>query len=206
MAGTGAWRGCCAWIPPRSVAGASSCSRASSSADGSVGRAEAASRSKKKPAIAEALRTLLARETAGDPCGGAKWSRRSTRKLAQSLCEQGFQISARTVSRLLLRAGFSLRVNRKQLAHATHPDRDAQFRRIAALRARCRAERVPIISVDAKKNELVGNFRNAGLAWNDQPTEVNDHDFRSQADGLAVPYGTTPSARLQTRKLFLRQP
>ena len=66
-------------------------------------------------------------------------------------------------------AGFSLRVNRKQIANATHPDRDAQFQRIAAERARCAAKRVPIISVDTNKNELVGNFRNPGSAWNDRP-------------------------------------
>ncbi len=104
----------------------------------------------KKPALVTALTRLLERETAGDPCGGAKWSRRSTRKLAVALGRQGFQVGARTVSRLLRRAGFSLRVNRKQLANATHPDRDAQFQRIAAERARCAAKRVPIISVDTK--------------------------------------------------------
>ena len=85
--------------------------------------------------------------------------------------------------------GFSLRVNHKKLSGSSHPDRDAQFARIAELRERCAAEHLPLISVDTKKKELVGAFKNAGAKWDREPVLVNDHDFRSDADGIAVPYG-----------------
>ena len=85
--------------------------------------------------------------------------------------------------------GFSLRVNHKKLSGSSHPDRDAQFGHIAELRERCVSEHVPIISVDTKKKELVGVFKNAGAKWDREPVLVNDHDFRSDAEGIAVPYG-----------------
>jgi hypothetical protein len=85
--------------------------------------------------------------------------------------------------------GFSLKSNRKSIAHATSPERDDQFHYIAELRERYAGERQPIISVDTKKKELVGEFKNAGNRWERVPRPVNDHDFRSQADGMAVPYG-----------------
>ena len=84
--------------------------------------------------------------------------------------------------------GYSLRVNHKKLAGASHPNRDRQFRHITDLRERCAADSSPLISVDTKK-KLVGTFRNPGAKWDRSPELVNDHDFRSDADGLAVPYG-----------------
>ena len=85
--------------------------------------------------------------------------------------------------------GYSLRVNHKKLAGASHPRRDDQFRHITELRERCAADNVPVISVDTKKKELVGTFRNPGAKWVRRPERVNDHDFRSDAEGLAIPYG-----------------
>ena len=85
--------------------------------------------------------------------------------------------------------GFSLRVNHKKLAGASHPDRNDQFERITALRKRCAAENIPVISVDTKKKELVGAFRNPGAKWDHTPELVKDHDFRSEAAGIAIPYG-----------------
>ena len=119
--------------------------------------------------------------------GGLRWMRRSVAKLATQLTDDGFPVSASTVRRLLRRHGFSLRVNRKCLATTRHPDRDPQFQRIAALR-QAHAGR-PVISVDTKKKELVGLFRNAGTTWQRDAPEVFDHDFRSLAKGRAVPYG-----------------
>lgn len=85
--------------------------------------------------------------------------------------------------------GFSLRSNRKSISHATSPQRNEQFEYIAHLREVYVRQGQPIISVDTKKKELVGQFKNAGTSWARQPTAVNDHDFRSQAAGIAVPYG-----------------
>ena len=87
------------------------------------------------------------------------------------------------------RAGGGRRVNHKKLAGASHPNRDQQFRYITELRERCAADSIPVISVDTKKKELVGAFRNPGAKWDRSPELVNDHDFPSDAEGLAIPYG-----------------
>ena len=131
----------------------------------------------------------MATEAAGSPMGGLRWMRRSPGKLAAQLTREGLAISASTVRRLLKQHRFSLRVNRKCLAHTRHPDRDPQFQRIAALRRQCAAEGVPLISVDTKKKELVGLFKQAGRTWEQTSPRVNDHDFPSDAEGRAVPYG-----------------
>ncbi len=104
-------------------------------------------------------------ETAGDPVRGLKWTRRTTAKVAAELCKLGTHICARTVARLLKKMGFSLRVNHKKRAGASHPNRDDQFHHIAELRERCAADNTPVISVDTKKKELVGAFRNPGAKW-----------------------------------------
>ena len=134
------------------------------------------------------IEQLLEPDTAGDPMTGLRWMRKTTANVAAQLARLGIAVSPRTVARLLRKLKFSLRVNRKKLG-AKHPHRDQQFRRITALRRRFARLRYPIISVDAKKRELVGNFKNAGAKWDRQPTSVNDHDFRSQATGIAVLYG-----------------
>ena len=131
-------------------------------------------------------------ETAGDPMTGLKWTRRTTPKIAAELETLGIQVSPRTVARLLKQMGFSLRVNHKKLARVskTSPeDRDAQFVHIKELRERCAAGHVPLISIDTKKKELIGPFKNPGAAWGQEPTPTKDHDFPSEADGKAIPYG-----------------
>ena len=129
-------------------------------------------------------------ETAGDPITGLKWTRRTTDKIARELANLGgIEVSANTVGRILKELGYSLRVNHKKISSGTGPDRDAQFKQIAAIRDRFSKQGLPVISVDTKKKELVGNFKNPGAAWNKQAVAVKDHDFRSQGHGLAVPYG-----------------
>ncbi len=120
---------------------------------------------------------------------GLKWSRRTTERIANELGSIGIQVSSSTVCRVLKTMGFSLRSNRKSISDATSPERNEQFEYIAHLRESYVQEGHPIISVDTKKKELVGLFKNPGSTWERQPTPVNDHDFRSQAEGIAVPYG-----------------
>ena len=134
------------------------------------------------------IERLLEHDTAGDPMTGLRWMRKTTAKVATQLRRIGIQVGARTVARLLRKLRFSLRVNQKKLG-ARHPDRDRQFRYIATLRQRFRRQGNPIISVDAKKREMVGPFKNAGAKWDRVPTPVNDHDFPSLAKGIAVLYG-----------------
>ena len=116
-------------------------------------------------------------ETAGDPVSGLKWTRRTTAKIADQLKALGIDVCPRTVARLLKAMGYSLRVNHKKRAGASHPRRDDQFRLIIDLRERCAADNVPVISVDTKKKELVGTFRNPGAKWDRSPELVNDHDL-----------------------------
>lgn len=119
-----------------------------------------------------------------------KWVRSSVRHLSQRLAELGHRISPPTVARLLRKLGYSLRVNvKKQEASAAHPDRNRQFEYIQAQKGQFQAANCPIISVDTKKKELIGNFKNAGRAWKEQPEAVNAHDFPQDALGKAVPYG-----------------
>ena len=135
------------------------------------------------------IEELMKHETAGDPITGLKWTRRTTPKIADALRSLGIQVSPRTVARLLNKMGFSLRVNHKKLSNGPSKDRDAQFAYIAELCERFAAQGWPVISIDAKKREQVGDFKNPGDAWNRQPVAVNDHDFRSLAQGIAIPYG-----------------
>ncbi len=128
-------------------------------------------------------------ETAGDPMTGLKWTRRTTDKIAAELKKMGIEVSANTVAKLLKKMGFSLRVNHKKISNGSPQQRDQQFARIAELRERFAADGSPVISVDSKKRELVGNFKNPGVSWNREPVAVNDHDFRSLASGIAIPYG-----------------
>ena len=128
-------------------------------------------------------------DTAGDPITGLKWSRRTTHKIAKELDAIAIQVSPRTVCRILKQMGFSLRSNRKSISHATSPERNEQFEYIAHLRESFAQEGNPIISVDTKKKEMVGVFKNPGTTWEREPIPTNDHDFRSLAIGIAIPYG-----------------
>lgn len=128
-------------------------------------------------------------ETAGDPISGLKWTHKATEKIAKELKGLGIQVGKSTVGRLLKKLNFSLRVNHKKRSHGTSPvTRDLQFRYIRRQRTAFAMRGDPIISVDAKKRELVGNFKNDGKAWEQTPRLVNDHDFPSLAKGVAIPY------------------
>jgi len=118
-----------------------------------------------------------------------RWTHKSTRKLAAALRAQGIQISANTVGRLLKARGYSLRTNRKRLARVQDPERDRQFRYIARQRRRFQKHGNPAISIDTKKKELVGLFKNPGRTWRKEPIDVLDHDFPSLAEGRAIPFG-----------------
>ncbi len=128
-------------------------------------------------------------DTAGDPVTGVKWSRRTTRKIADELTALGISISKNTVGRLLKNMDYALRVNRKQIASTTSPDRNQQFLYIGQQRESFARQGQPVVSVDTKKKELIGAFKNSGAKWDREPVLVNDHDFRSDADGFAIPYG-----------------
>jgi hypothetical protein len=124
---------------------------------------------KKTPEIIDAIEILLEHDTAGDPITGLKWTRKTTEKIAELLREMDIPVSANTVARLLYQMNFSLHVNRKQIAIHSSPYRDQQFQYIGSWRTSFPRQGLPIISVDSKKRELVGNFKNAGVKWDRSP-------------------------------------
>lgn len=137
----------------------------------------------------EAIVELMRHETAGDPMTGLRWTRKTTAKIADELRRLRIEVSPKTVARLLKGMGYSLRVNHKKIALRASPDREEQFAYLTELREDFLRRGQPIVSVDTKKKELVGLFKNNGRAWQEEPVEVYDHDFRSSATGIAVPYG-----------------
>ena len=143
----------------------------------------------KTPDLIAAIETALQPDVAGDPISGIRWTRRTTEKLSVELATLGFQVCPRTVARILKHLDYRLRVNHKRVSAGSGPDRDQQFSYIAEQRIKFAQRGLPIISIDTKKRELVGNFKNSGTVWGQTPQAVNDHDFRSQADGIAIPYG-----------------
>ncbi len=143
------------------------------------------------PGLRPALLALVEPQERGDPVSPLRWTTRSTRNLADELTRQGHKVSADTVGDLLREEGFSLQGNAKTLEGTRHPDRDAQFRYISG-QARAHQEAGdPVISVDTKKKELIGEFRNAGREWRPkgQPEAVRTHDFPEDSAGKAIPYG-----------------
>jgi hypothetical protein len=126
---------------------------------------------------------------AGDPISGLKWTHRSLRKLQKALRGRKLRLARSTIARLLSDLGFSLKTCRKQQAGLRDPDRDRQFRYLARLRKLYLSRGLPVISVDTKKKEWVGNFKNAGRSWRRRCREVFDHDFPSWAQGQAIPVG-----------------
>jgi transposase len=143
----------------------------------------------KDPAILPALERLLSDEVAGDPMGEQTWVRSTPRQLSDRLKKEGHEVSPRTVRRLLKNMGFSLKTNKRKQGRSGCPERDAQFCYIASLRESYTTTGLPIISVDTKKKELIGNFRSEGRVWCKEAPEVDEHDFPSAAEGVAVPFG-----------------
>ena len=143
------------------------------------------------PGLVPSLEGLVAPETRGDPESALRWTTKSTSHLADELTEAGHEVSSVTVGRLLKAAGYSLQGNAKTVEGKQHPDRDAQFRYINEQVAAFQASGDPVISVDAKKRELVGNFANKGAEWMPAgtPERVNVHDFADKDLGKATPYG-----------------
>ena len=124
-----------------------------------------------------------------------KWTHQTAQKVADVLAERGIRVSATVVRRLLCQMNYSLKSNKKCLSSGNSPDRDPQFRKIIQLREEFSQTGDPIVSVDTKKKELIGLFKNSGKIWCQQAKKVKDHDFRSEADGIAVPYGIYDMAR-----------
>ena len=144
-----------------------------------------------QPGLRQALSKLVASATRGDPQATLLWVSRSQRHLAAALADRGYRVSPNLVGRLLKDLGFSLQANAKTREGAQHPDRDAQFQHINDAVERFARSGQPAISVDTKKKELVGNFKNAGreLRRKGEPQEVLVHDFLIPGKGRAVPYG-----------------
>ncbi len=161
-----------------------------------VGRVRAPGGGRKKlaetdPALAAQLEALVDPETRGDPMSLLVWTTKSTRNLADALTNTGHPVSDRTVARMLQALGFSLQGNAKVTEGRQHEDRDAQFRYLGAQAAEHAAGGQPVISVDAKKKELVGEFKNGGREYQPVgvPEQVNVHDFPDKELGKAIPYG-----------------
>jgi hypothetical protein len=144
---------------------------------------------RRDPEIIQALEHLLADETAGDPMTDQRWVRSSLRNLQARLLTEGHMASPSTVARLLRGMGYSPKACKRRRAGDRCPGSDEQFEHIRLHRRRFLAERLPVISVDTKKKELIGNFRNQGRTWCREAEEVNEYDFSSGAECLAVPYG-----------------
>jgi hypothetical protein len=137
----------------------------------------------------EALEELLRDATAGDPMTGLRWTHKSIRKLSAALRRRGLSVGHAAVARLLRGLRFSLRTNRKLRAGTRDPDRDRQFRYLTRLRRWYLTRGLPVISVDTKKKEWVGNFKNPGRCWRRDSRAVLDHDFATWAVGPGIPYG-----------------
>jgi hypothetical protein len=141
------------------------------------------------PNVVVALERMLADEVAGDPMTEQKWIRSSLSHLSKMLKEEGHQASTTTVARLLRKMGFSMKANQRKQGRLGSPERDEQFKYIASLRERFTSAGLPVISIDTKKTELIGEFMNKGRTWRREAEEVNEHDFPGAAKCRAVPFG-----------------
>jgi hypothetical protein len=144
------------------------------------------------PDVWSKLEKLVSPVTRGDPESALRWTCKSTQALAgEMLVQHGVSVSDKTVAKLLKEHGYSLQAPRKSVEGAQHPDRNAQFEHINAKAEECLERGVAVLSVDTKKKELVGNFKNGGREWQPEgePDLVDVHDFPSDAVGKAIPYG-----------------
>ena len=145
------------------------------------------------PGVVEALENLVEPVTRGDPESPLRWTNKSTTKLAEQLTRQGFAVAVGTVGKLLKGAGYRLQANAKVVEGRQHPDRDAQFEYVNEQAVAFLAAGDPVISIDAKKRELVGNFKNGGREWEPigQPAEANTHDLPATRWGWRCRTGST---------------
>jgi hypothetical protein len=143
------------------------------------------------PGLLDALDHLIDPVSRGDPTSPLRWTCKSTRNLANELTRQGHRVGSRTVAGLLYKMGYSLQANRKVREGTSHPDRNAQFDHISKRVRAAQQKGQPAISVDTKKKELVGDFKNAGQEWQPagQPEEVRAKDFPDKQLGKGIPYG-----------------
>jgi hypothetical protein len=150
-----------------------------------------------QPGLEAALERLVAPVTRGDPMSPLRWTCKSRAKLAAALAKEGWRVSSTSVGRLLNRLGYCLQAVQKCREGVSHPDRNAQFEYINTTASDYLQRREPVISVDTKKKELVGNFKNGGREW--QPTSTPEkvlvHDFPQDATGKAIPYGVYDMGR-----------
>jgi hypothetical protein len=144
-----------------------------------------------QPDLLRALDALVEPTSRGDPESPLRWTCKGVRRLAAELQRQGFSVGRQKVAELLAKLGYSLQANRKTREGSQHPDRNAQFEYIAAQVGRLQNLGQPVISVDTKKKELVGNFKNVSKEWcpKGKPVAVNVHDFMDKKLGKAIPYG-----------------
>jgi hypothetical protein len=149
------------------------------------------------PVLQRRLRAIVEETTAGDPMSPLKWTSKSTRTIAEELTRGGHPVSNVTVGRCLMEMGYTLQSNVKTREGPQHPDRDAQFRYLNRQVKAFRHTSDPVISVDTKKKELVGAFKNGGRRWipQGQAEKVSAYDFPSTAKGKAIPYGAYDIAR-----------
>ena len=147
---------------------------------------------KKKPTLLKTLEAIMSNSTSGDPMKHLRWTTKSTGNVAVELKKRGYNISPDTVGRLLKKEKYSLKANRRSKEGKSSPERDEQFKRINQKVEEFKIKKEPVISVDTKKKELVGNFKNSGKKWGKKGEfeEVNVYDFPSLAEGKAIPYGT----------------
>jgi transposase len=152
---------------------------------------------KTQPGILSALEQLIDPITRGDPMSPLRWTCKSKANLAAAMVKAGWKVSATKVGRMLHDLGYSLKAPRKSIEGAAHPDRNAQFLHINAMAEDFLERGQPVISVDTKKKELVGDFKNGGKEWQPakQPDKVLVHDFPGDAVGKAIPYGIYDMAR-----------
>jgi len=146
------------------------------------------------PLLVNDLELLMGETTAGDPMRLLKWTTKSLRSIAQELAGRGHSVSYTTVQRLLRELDYSLWGDKRSIEGKQHPQRDAQFRYLYQQVKRCLRAKIPVISVDTKKKELVGAFHNKGRRWGKTQRMVNTYDFPSLAEGRAYPYGVYDEA------------
>ncbi len=147
------------------------------------------------PSMVDDLEVLMGESTEGDPMRLLKWTTKSLRSIAEELSQKGHSVSHTTVHRLLRALDYSLWGNRRSIEGKQHPQRDAQFRYLYQQVKRCLRGKIPVISVDTKKKELVGAFHNKGRRWGKNQRLVNTYDFPSLSEGQAYPYGIYDEAQ-----------